>query len=81
MNQSRFATLVEAASGVAFGYVISVGAGHFIYPLFNPDITLADNMGLTLIFTVLSFVRSYITRRFFNWLSIRREVEARLRQQ
>lgn len=72
MSQSRLASLLEAKANVAFGYVVSVAAGQFIYPLFDASITLTDNMGITLFFTVLSLARTYLTRRFFNWLQTRK---------
>lgn len=79
--QSKLASFIEAWASTAFGYVISVIAGQFIYPLFDSGITLTDNMGITLIFTILSLTRTYFTRRVFNWLHVRQQVKARLRQQ
>ncbi len=70
--QSKLQSLYESVSGVAFGYTVSVLAGQIIYPLFDSDITLTDNMGITLCFTVLSLARTYVTRRIFNWLHTRK---------
>lgn len=72
MAQSRIASLMEATANVAFGYCVSVAAGQFIYPLFDSSITLTENMGITLMFTLLSLARTYITRRLFNWHQTRK---------
>lgn len=72
MSQTRLASLLEAKANVAFGYVVSVCAGQFIYPLFDSSIGLTENMGITALFTLLSLARSYLTRRFFNWLQVRK---------
>lgn len=46
-------------------------------PLFGHRVSLADSFWLTCIFTVISLVRSYALRRFFNRLHGRRiETEA-----
>ena len=66
--QSKMHSFIESAVGVAFGYTLSVAAGVIIYPLFDSSITLDENMGITLCFTLLSLARTYITRRLFNWL-------------
>jgi len=65
--QTRMSSLIEATANVLAGYVVSVLAGIVIYPLFDSSITLFDNMGITLCFTLLSLARTYGTRRFFNW--------------
>lgn len=72
MSQSRLASFVEASANLAIGFVISIAIGRFLYPLFGYQVTLADNAGLTAIFTAASITRSYFTRRFFNWLHTRK---------
>jgi len=32
------------------------------------QVSVGANIGLTGVFTAISILRSYITRRFFNWL-------------
>ena len=46
--------------------VVSVCLSFVVYPLFGHAFTLAQNVGLTLVFTVASIVRSYAVRRYFN---------------
>ena len=65
--QTKIASLIEAISNTAVGYVISVVAGHFIYPAFGLEVSLAENAGITLAFTVLAIARSFCMRRWFNY--------------
>lgn len=67
MSQSKLSSLAEAISNTTVGYCISVGAGHFIYPMFGIDVNLFENMGITLMFTIVAIIRSYCMRRYFNY--------------
>lgn len=66
--QSRRHSFLEALAGTAIGMVISVLLGLVVYPLFGHAFTLQQNVGIMLIFTVVSVVRSYLVRRGFNAL-------------
>jgi hypothetical protein len=66
MSQSRKMSLVEALLNVAIGYLVAVLAQIFIFPLFGIYVPLGDNLLIGLCFTVVSIVRSYLLRRFFN---------------
>ncbi len=66
MTQTRLQSLIEALVNVAIGMVISVALSLVVYPLFGHAFTLGQNIGITIIFTVASIVRSYCVRRWFN---------------
>ena len=66
MTQSRRMSLVETFAGVAIGFAVSVALAYVVYPLFGHSFTLAQNIGITVIFTVASIVRGYLVRRAFN---------------
>lgn len=66
MTQTRLGSLIESVINVAFGFVISLTVGHFVFPSFGWNITPATNVQITLIFTVTSILRQYIVRRWFN---------------
>lgn len=70
--QSRKASLLESLVNVAIGYVISVIATMIILPLFGFHVSVSDGMQITLLFTLVSVVRSYVLRRLFNHLTTRR---------
>ncbi|KAB2678373.1 MULTISPECIES: hypothetical protein [Hyphomicrobiales] len=71
MKQSRTMSLVEAFANVAVGYGIAVITQIVVFPLFGLTTTLAENMAMGAIFTVVSIARSYCLRRAFEslWLS------------
>ena len=66
MNQSRKMSALEAATNVSVGLVVSVIANHLVFPLFGFHPSLAQNIAITVIYTAISFVRSYALRRLFN---------------
>ena len=70
MSQTRTMSMVETITNVAIGLVVSFLSQVVIFKYCDISITLAQNLELTLYFTVVSVIRSYVLRRFFN--SIRR---------
>ena len=66
MNQHWKASAIEAASQTLIGYGISFGAQLVIYPAYGHSFTLGQNVQIGLWFMLLSFVRQYVLRRWFN---------------
>jgi len=66
MTQSRLGSLVEAFINVFIGYWVSFAGQLVIYPAFGAKFTLMDNVYIGLLFMVLSLIRSYVIRRWFN---------------
>ena len=64
--QTRIVSAIEAAMNTGIGYLISVGIGQVIYPMFGYPITLGDNFALTAIFVAASYIRSFGLRRVFE---------------
>lgn len=73
MKQSRTMSLVESLTNVAVGYGIAVITQIVVFPLFGLATTLAENMAMGAIFTVVSIARSFTLRRFFEALRLRGE--------
>lgn len=69
--QSRGGSLFEASVNLAVGYVIAVCANIVVLPLFGFYPSLSEHALIGMVFSVLSLVRSYLLRRFFNWWSAR----------
>jgi hypothetical protein len=65
--QSRLNSATEAFVNVAIGYLVSVLANILILPMFGYDVTLVDSFAIGVAFTVVSLLRSYAVRRFFNF--------------
>ena len=68
--QSRWMSLMEAATNIAVGYGLAVLTQVLVFPLFGLRVSLGDNLGIGAVFTVVSLVRSFALRRIFNRLSV-----------
>lgn len=66
MNQSRLGSLIEVALNILIGFTINWVANLWILPLYGFHITGTQAFSMGLIFTVISVVRGYLLRRFFN---------------
>lgn len=70
MSQTRTMSMVETITNVAIGLIVSFLSQVVIFKYYDIHISLAQNLELTLYFTVVSVIRGFALRRFFN--SIRR---------
>ena len=68
--QSRWMSLMEAATNIAVGYGLAVLTQVLVFPLFGLRVSLGENLGIGAVFTVVSLVRSFALRRIFNRLSV-----------
>jgi hypothetical protein len=66
MQQSRIMSLVEVITGSMIAFVVSIWANWAVLPLFGFHVRIEQSFAITLIFTVISIVRSYLVRRFFE---------------
>lgn len=67
MRQTRFESLIEASLNTASGFVVSLIVWRWIVaPLMKLPLDMTSNLVITSIFTVVSILRSYVWRRFFN---------------
>jgi hypothetical protein len=66
MSQSRIGSFIEACINVVIGFTINYCANLLIFPLFGMHISLSDNLWMGMIYTLISIVRSYAIRRWFN---------------
>ncbi|NWG46624.1 MAG: hypothetical protein HXY25_08770 [Alphaproteobacteria bacterium] len=71
MKQSRLMSLVEAFTNVIVGYGVAVVTQILIFPIFGLYTTLAQNLMMGAIFTVVSIGRSYALRRLFEEIRLR----------
>ncbi|MGX1427005.1 DUF7220 family protein [Bradyrhizobium elkanii] len=65
MEQSRLMSLVEVATSSLIGFVVSIFANWAVLPLFGMHPSFHQSFWITLIFMVISIIRSYLVRRFF----------------
>lgn len=64
--QTRIQSLIEAWANVAVGYLVALASQLAIFPLFEIHISLSSNLWIGAWFTLISLVRSYVLRRWFN---------------
>jgi len=66
MKQSRMMSLVESVANVIVGYVVAVVMQILIFPIFGLHTSLAQNLKMGAVFTVVSIARSFALRRVFE---------------
>ena len=71
MRQSRKFSLIEAIVNVSIGVGVAWGMSFLVFPLFGYEPTVIKTLWISLIFTAISLVRSYLLRRIFNYLTLR----------
>jgi len=72
MKQSRLMSLVEAVANVIVGYGVAVVTQILIFPIFGLQTTLAQNLKMGAMFTMVSIARSFALRRVFEALRLRK---------
>lgn len=64
--QTRLTSFIEVCINTAIGFVISLTIWPFIGAIFGIEYSYERHIGITVIFTVVSIIRSYIIRRSFE---------------
>ena len=66
MKQSKLGSAIEVLINILIGFAINWIANIWLLPLYGFNITGGQAFSIGLIFTIISVVRSYLLRRFFN---------------
>lgn len=67
--QTRLGSITESLANIAVGFTINYLANLAILPLFGfHSLTAGKNFVIGLLYTVISLMRSYVLRRWFNGL-------------
>jgi len=64
--QSKYHSFLESFTNVVIGYLVAIISQLVIFPLFDINIPIADNLLIGLYFTGISLIRNYTIRRIFN---------------
>ena len=64
--QSKLDSLIEAIFNTFIGFVIAFISQLVFFPIVGIEATLGQNILLTVLFTIVSIIRTYIVRRYFN---------------
>ena len=67
--QTRKSSFVESCANLMVGYSINFTANMLIFPLFGWKISVAQNLWLGGIYTLISLARQYCLRRVFTHLT------------
>ena len=71
--QTKKESLLEILISVAIGWLIGFISNMVILPLFGYPISVADSIYISILFTLISIIRGYIVRRYFNWTEYKKE--------
>ena len=75
--QSKKMSLIETIVSVLIGYIVALLSQIVVFPLFDIEVSLIDNLLIGLLFTVISIIRGYYIRRLFNWIDFNRTTNTR----
>ena len=64
--QTKYQSLIESLINILIGYLTALLSQVLIFPLFDIYVSLQDNLLIGLYFTIISLLRSYMVRRYFN---------------
>lgn len=64
--QTRKGSAAEALTNIAIGITVGFLSNIIVLPAFGYPVTVGDATAISLVFTVISFVRSYVVRRIYN---------------
>lgn len=64
--QTKKQSFIESLLNVTVGFLITIISLHLIFPLLGMENHSGKNILITLYLTVLSILRNYILRRYFN---------------
>ena len=64
--QSKVDSFKESLCNIAIGYAVAFLSQLLVFPLVGVDATYSQNFKIGFYFTVISLIRSYLVRRFFN---------------
>ena len=65
--QTKKQSFIETITSVFVGWFIGVILNMLVLPLFHYDVSLTDGVLISIIFTAVSIIRSYVIRRWLNY--------------
>lgn len=64
--QTKNQSFIETIINISIGYLISLVSLFLIFPVLGIESSTGKNLLITLYFTLISILRSYLVRRYFN---------------
>jgi hypothetical protein len=65
-RQTRLGSFIEVCINIAIGFTINFFMNLTIFPFFGWNISISENLLLGVIYTVVSVIRGYVVRRWFE---------------
>ena len=66
IGQTKIESLKESFINILIGYITALISQIVIFPLFDMEVSIGANLLIGLYFTLISLVRSYLIRRYYN---------------
>jgi hypothetical protein len=66
MAQSRIDSFLESVVNTLIGFLVALSSQLVIFPLYGIHNSLSTDISITCWFTLVSVLRSYLLRRYFN---------------
>ena len=66
MDQTRLSSFIEATVNTAIGFVVALASQFVLFPLVGIHVSTGTQLELVTYFTIISVIRSYVLRRWFN---------------
>jgi hypothetical protein len=64
--QSKKDSFIESITNVIIGYVVALVSQIIVFPIVGVDASIDQNLMIGIYFTIISLLRSYLVRRYFN---------------
>jgi hypothetical protein len=77
-KQTKMDSVIEALFNILIGAGIALVAQFIWFPILGKSFTLGENLATTAFFTLVSFIRSYGIRRYFNGRSVYQTLKVKL---
>ena len=65
-RQTKLGSLAETLANTASGWLLALFASFFIFPAIGVTMNADQNLKATALFTIVSVVRGYLWRRWFD---------------
>ena len=76
IGQTKRHSVYESCFNILIGYGVAILSQIIIYPFYGIHVPIQTNISIGAWFTIISLVRSYILRRLFNKIMIKRYEES-----
>lgn len=70
-GQTKKHSFIESIINILIGYILAVFSNIVIFYFYGVELSLKTNMEIGAWFTIISFIRSYFIRRWFNKIMLK----------